>query len=116
AIRNFLAFHYHRGNQLKNVLFLGKGTYDYKNKLGGRPNLVPTYSSRSSLNPLTTYSSDDYFGFINFGEGVWEETNQGDLRLSIGVGRLPVINSREARNVVDKIVQYESTETTLGNW
>lgn len=116
AIRDFLAFHYHQGQQLKNILLFGKGTFDYKNKLQGRPNLVPTYSSRSSLNPLTTYSSDDYFGFMNFGEGIWEETNEGDLRLSIGVGRLPVINGREAKNVVDKIIQYESTATTPGNW
>ena len=51
GIRNFLAYHYHKTAQLNNVLFLGKGTFDYKNKLGGRPNIVPTYSSRNSLNP-----------------------------------------------------------------
>lgn len=116
AIRNFLAFHYHQGKQLKNVLLFGKGTFDYKNKLGGRPNLVPTYSSRNSLNPLTTYSSDDYFGFMNFGEGIWEETASGDLNLSIGVGRFPVVNLPEARNVVDKIINYGSPENTLGDW
>src|SRR5690606_14522574 len=78
AIRNFLAYHYLHGQKLKNVLLFGKGTFDYKKKLGGRPNLVPTYSSRSSLNPLTTYSSDDYFGFLDYGEGLWEESVEGD--------------------------------------
>lgn len=116
AIRNFLAFHYHQGKQLKNVLIFGKGTFDYKGKLGGRPNLVPTYSSRSSLNPLTTYSSDDYYGFMNFGEGNWEETSEGDLDLGIGVGRLPVINLQEARNVVDKIIDYGSVDVNSGDW
>jgi hypothetical protein len=116
AIRNFLAFHYHQGKHLKNVLLFGKGTFDYKNKIDGRPNLVPTYSSRNSLSPLMTYSSDDYYGFLNMGEGVWEETVAGDLHLSIGVGRLPVVNLLEARDVVDKIINYGSPESTLGDW
>lgn len=116
AIRNFLAFHYHQGKKLKNVLLFGKGTYDYKKKLGGRPNLVPTYSSRSSLNPLTTYSSDDYFGFMDFGEGLWEETSDGDHKLDIGVGRLPVINVQESKTVVDKIIHYSSPASALGDW
>ena len=116
AIRNFLAFHYLHGKKLENVLLFGKGTFDYKSKLGGRPNLVPTYSSRSSLNPLTSYSSDDYFGFLELGEGFWEETVEGDLSLDIGVGRLPVINIQEAKNVVDKIIQYSSSSTDSGDW
>jgi hypothetical protein len=116
AIRNFLAFHYLQDNKLENVLLFGKGTFDYKKKLGGRPNLVPTYSSRSSLNPLTTYSSDDYFGFLELGEGFWDETAQGDLSLDIGIGRLPVINIQEAKSVVDKIIQYDASSTAPGGW
>src|SRR5690606_42133512 len=116
AIRNFLAFHFHQGKKLKNALLFGKGTFDYKNKLSGRPNLVPTYSSRSSLNPLTTYSSDDYYGFTEFGEGDWEETTEGDHTLDIGIGRLPVISLHEARSVVDKIIQYSSPSTNFGDW
>src|SRR5690606_4196889 len=102
--------------KLKNVLLFGKGTFDYKKKLGGRPNLVPTYSSKSSLNPLTTYSSDDYFGFLELGDGVWDETVEGDLSLDIGVGRLPVINIQEAKNVVDKIIQYSSPSQSPASW
>ncbi len=116
AIRNFLAFHYHHGRKLKHVLFFGKGTFDYKKRLGGRPNWVPTYSSRSSLNPLTTYSSDDYFGFLTFGNGQWEETVDGDHSLDIGVGRLPVINTQEAKSVVDKIIQYSSSNRPRSDW
>lgn len=116
AIRNFLAFHYHNGKKLTHVLLFGKGTFDYKKKLGGRPNWVPAYSSRSSLNPLTTYSSDDYFGFLEFGKGEWEEEAGGDHLLDIGVGRLPVINSREAKNVVDKSIQYSSQSRSKSDW
>lgn len=115
AIRNFIAWHFHQGKTLKNVLILGKGTFDYKAKLGGRPNLVPIYTSRNSLNPLTTFSSDDYYGLIDWGQGEWEESREGDELMQIGVGRLPVINPQEALIVVDKIIQYE-TRPKPGNW
>ena len=115
AIRNFIAWHFHQGKTLKNVLILGKGTFDFKAKLGGRPNLVPIYTSRNSLNPLTTFSSDDYYGLIDWGQGEWEESREGDELLQIGVGRIPVINAQEALIVVDKIMQYE-TNPTPGDW
>lgn len=117
AIRNFLAYQFQQSGKLKNVLFFGKGTYDYKNILGGRPNIIPTYTSRNSLNPLTTYSSDDYFGFLELGQGEWEESSNGDELLSIGIGRIPAINVREAREAVDKIIAYESNGPELsGPW
>lgn len=108
AIRNFIAKVYHSNSDLKNVLLLGKGTFDYKGKLGGRPNLVPIYSSRESLNPLTSFGSDDYFGLLDFGQGNWGESREGDESLKIGIGRLPAINSQEANTLVDKIIAYES--------
>jgi hypothetical protein len=107
AIRNYIAQEYHQGRQLKNVLLLGKGTFDYKKKLGGRPNLVPIYTSRSSLDPLTTYSSDDYFGILDWGSGEWEESIAGDARVRIGVGRVPAITFAEAKSWLDKSIDYE---------
>jgi len=107
AIRNYIAQEYHQGRQLKNVLLLGKGTFDYKKKLGGRPNLVPIYTSRSSLDPLTTYSSDDYFGILDWGSGEWEESKSGDARLRIGVGRVPAITFAEAKSWLEKSSSYE---------
>ncbi|MCC5938741.1 MAG: type IX secretion system sortase PorU [Lunatimonas sp.] len=116
ALRNFLANQYHRGKSLQNVLLLGKGTFDFKQILGGEPSLVPTYSSRNSLNPLTTYSSDDYFGFLTFGDGEWEESNAGDHLMNIGVGRIPATSLEDARHAVDKIVHYSSWSGTEGDW
>jgi hypothetical protein len=107
AIRNYIAQEYHQGKQLKNVLLLGKGTFDYKKKLGGRPNLVPIYTSRSSLDPLTTYSSDDYFGILDWGSGEWEESIAGDVLLQIGVGRVPAITFAEAKSWLEKSTSYE---------
>lgn len=115
GIRNFIADYYHRGNSLKNVLILGKGTFDAKSILGGRPNLVPIYTSRESLNPLSTFSSDDYFGLIEWGQGVWGESSSGDELMQIGVGRLPVINLAESNIVVNKIIDYESNPKP-GDW
>ncbi len=107
AIRNFIAQEYHQGKQLKNVLILGKGTFDYKKKLGGRPNLIPIYTSRSSLDPLTTYSSDDYYGMLNWGFGEWEETKAGDAAMQVGVGRIPAISYWEAQSWLEKTIAYE---------
>lgn len=115
AIRNFIASKFHPTKTLKNVLLLGKGTFDNKGKLGGRPNLVPIYSSRNSLNPLTSFSSDDFYGLLEFDQGFWNESKEGDERMQIGVGRLPVINTKEALTVVDKIIAYESNPSP-GFW
>ncbi|MGY6545466.1 type IX secretion system sortase PorU [Arthrospiribacter ruber] len=116
AIRNYLAFHFHNSSSLKNVLLFGKGTFDFKSKLGGRPNLVYTYTSRNSLNPLTTYSSDDFFGFLELGKGEWIENAEGDEVMDIGVGRIPAITPAEARIAVDKIIKYETPGNIPGNW
>lgn len=116
AIRNFIAARYHRQGNFKNVLIMGKGSYDYKGKLGGRANLFPVYTSRNSLNPLTTYSSDDFFGFLAWGQGNWNEDQAGDEILQIGVGRLPALNLREASNMVDKIISYETALANPGPW
>ncbi|MCH7415153.1 type IX secretion system sortase PorU [Belliella sp. R4-6] len=117
AIRNFLSYHYLNNGQIKNVLFFGKGTIDYKRKIeGGRPNLVPSYSSKSSLNPLSTYSSDDYYGFLEIGQGEWDENNSGDEILKVGIGRIPAISIQEAREAVDKIIAYETRTENQGDW
>ncbi|GMQ24924.1 type IX secretion system sortase PorU [Algoriphagus sp. oki45] len=115
AIRNFIAWEYHQGKGLKNVLILGKGTFDYKGILGGRPNLVPIYTSRNSLNPLATYSSDDYLGLIEWGQGQWEESRDGDEQMKIGLGRIPAISFTEANEIVEKIIRYE-TDPLPGKW
>lgn len=110
AIRNYIAASYHKEGNLKNILILGKGTFDYKNKLKGRPNLIPIYTSRSSLDPLTTYSSDDFFGLIDWGQGEWEESTVGDEALQLGIGRIPAINFTEVNTWVDKIIAYETLD------
>ncbi|KAA0990956.1 type IX secretion system sortase PorU [Dyadobacter aurulentus] len=121
AIRNYVRHLYQKTpGKLKYLLLFGDATYDYKNLLKNQSaaqldNWIPVYESRESLNPVYTYSSDDYFGFMEADEGEWEESAAGDHILNIGVGRLPVKTIGEAKTVVDKLIRYETLRTN-GNW
>lgn len=116
ALRNFLHLLYRREpRQLRHVLLFGRGSYDYKKRVFNNTNLVPTYESRNSLSPLETFSSDDFFGFLEPGEGEWRESPVQDHSLDIGVGRLPVRTLTEAQQVVDKLIRYQ-TATDDPEW
>jgi len=115
AIRD-LAKHYYDQGTLKHLLLFGKCSYDFKDVKNNNTNFVPTYQSRNSLHPLKTYSSDDYFGFLENSEGEWIENASGDHTLDIGVGRLPITTIKQAQEVVDKLINYDSHANTFGNW
>lgn len=115
ALRNFIKHKYQQG-RLKYVLMFGKGSYDYRNIVDNDGNFVPTYESRNSLHPLLTFSSDDYFGFLEDNEGEWEESRSGDHSLDIGIGRIPATSIDQAETMVDKILHYQSQPTTFGAW
>ncbi len=118
AIRDFMKMLYDKDSQaLRYLLLLGDASYDYKNRVPNNSNWVPVYEARESLHPIDSYSSDDYYGFLEDGEGEWRETGfGGDHDLEIGIGRLPVKNLSEARVVVDKLITYGSNENARGNW
>ncbi|WKN43973.1 type IX secretion system sortase PorU [Tunicatimonas pelagia] len=117
ALRNYLKYLYDRQpDQLQAVLLFGKGSYDYKEYTENNTNIVPIYQSRNSVHPIYSYASDDYFGFLEDDEGEWVESFAGDHTLDIGVGRLPVKNATEATSVVDKLIHYQTSEATFGQW
>jgi hypothetical protein len=117
AIRDFVKHMYDKNpGVLKALLIVGKGSYDYKDRMPNNTNFVPTYESRNSLAPLETYSSDDYFAFLENHEGHWGEGPIENHTLEIGVGRLPVKTIEEAKNVVDKIIGYDSNKKNYGSW
>lgn len=101
---------------LQAILLFGRGSYDYKDRIVNNTNYVPTYQSRNSLHPLQTYSSDDYFAFLETNEGSWGESPAQHHTLDVGVGRLPVASAEQAKNVVDKIIQYDTSKKTYGAW
>lgn len=116
AIRDFVRFLYtNQPTKLKNLLLFGRGSYDYKNRVFNNTNFVPIYESRNSLEPLATYSSDDYYGFLEDNEGEWVEEYGKDHTLDIGVGRLPVSTEEQATVVVDKLIAYGQS-SDLGLW
>ena len=114
ALRDAVRYFYKNNSGIKNLLLFGRGSYDYKNYLSFNKNFVPIYESRNSLSPLETYSSDDYFGFLEVNEGNWGEDPIENHTLDIGIGRLPVKKIQEAKTIVDKIIQYENQN--WGDW
>ncbi len=120
GIRDFVRYLYDAGSEgkLKYLLLFGDCSFDYKQikTIGSNNNKIPIYESRNSLWPTRTYSSDDYFGFLNEDEGEWEESTAGDHLLDIGIGRLPVNTVEEATTIVDKLIHYATNRKTLGNW
>ena len=122
AIRDFVKFLYDSNPlRMKYLLLFGDASYDYKKRVNVvgdevKEIYIPTYESRESLHPIYSFSSDDYFGFLSNSEGNWEESSAGNQTLEIGIGRLPVKNVQEAKDVVDKLVSYSSSKNTLGDW
>lgn len=117
AIRDLARYFYTKNpGTLKAMLLLGKGSYDYKNRLVDNKNFVPIYESRNSLHPLLTYSSDDYFGFLETNEGNWGEDVVVNHSMDIAIGRIPVKTASEAATVVDKIIKYETDRELIGSW
>ncbi len=115
AIRNFVKMIYDRGFEgepLKYLLLFGDGSYDNKNRMNSNTNFIPTYQSSESYHPVVSYVTDDYYGFLDDGEG----TGQTDM-LDIGIGRFPVKSLEEAINAVDKIIHYSTpSEAVMGDW
>lgn len=119
AIRDYVKYLYDQrepGAGLKYLLFFGRGSFDYKDRLDFNTNFVPIYQSRNSLHPIYSYASDDYYTFLEDDEGIWEEYDGGSHTMDIGVGRLPVITVNEAKAIVDKLILYETHSGSYGSW
>ncbi|NNF02332.1 MAG: type IX secretion system sortase PorU, partial [Bacteroidia bacterium] len=131
AIRDFMKMLYDQATMPEDIprylLLFGDGSYDNKNRLTGNTNFIPSYQSTNSLALIASYVSDDYYGLLDDGEGIW---NSGSVEtLDVGIGRFPVKNIEEARNMVDKVMAYanpampvdplladEGDLTTFGDW
>ena len=118
AIRDFVKMYYDRfgasaADKPRYLLLFGDASYDYKDRLTGNTNLVPAWQSEQSLDPLSTYTADDFFGFLD----TQEDINAGNLinLLDIGIGRIPARNSEEAGRFADKLEAYHARESK-GPW
>ncbi len=83
------------------VLLFGDGHYDYKGILTTERNWIPPYESDESIVQILSYASDDFFVLLD----------EGNPRVSLAAGRIPVGSAAEAATVVDKIISYESNRS-----
>lgn len=117
AIRSFMKMFYDRAispaDLPKNLLLLGDGSYDNKNRISGNSNFIPTYQSTNSLDIIGSLVTDDYYGLLDDNEGKW--TPPGIELMDIGIGRFPVKNQQEANNVTTKVLNY-NTPSTMKDW
>jgi len=118
AIRDFVKMYYDKyrndpANKPRYLLLFGDASYDYKDRLTNNTNFVPSYENNISLDILSTYTSDDYYGFLDDAEDI----NSGVAinNLDIGIGRVPAKNIEEAKNFVDKVEAYFSPQS-FGPW
>jgi len=104
AIRDFLKMLYDRRSSLnpapKYLLLFGDASYNYKGTVSNS-NFVPTYESQESLDPESSYATDDYFGLLEDGDGVDDSGT-----LDIGIGRFPIQSAADAKAMVDKVFRY----------
>ncbi len=114
AIRDFMKYLYDNGD-LKYLLLFGDASFDFRNVTNvENPQLfVPTFETSESLNPITAFPMDDYFGLLDVTEGA-NAHNSGTV--DIGIGRFPVKTSMEAIQVVDKLIDYETNPLNFGDW
>jgi hypothetical protein len=118
AIRDFVKMYYDRfgtnpANKPKYLLLFGDGSFDYKSRIINNTNFVPAYQNNFALDPLSTYTSDDFYGFLDNNEDI----NSGLVTnlLDIGIGRIPAKTSGEAKDFVDKVAAYFAPQS-MGPW
>ncbi|HEX6432569.1 MAG TPA: type IX secretion system sortase PorU, partial [Niastella sp.] len=117
ALRDFVKMFYDRAGgdstkAPKYLLLFGDASFDYKARISNNTNLVPAWESPVALDPLSTYTSDDYFGLLGDNDDI---NGTGTYLLDIGIGRIPTKNDREAKAIVDKILAYNDAKS-LGPW
>lgn len=120
AYRKMLKMWYDRGSSddnggLQYLLLFGRGSYDNRAitetvKNYGYP-LIPTWQSDSGDNENTSYTTDDFYGFLEDNSGSTLSTD----KLSIAVGRMPIKSSTEADETVDKLYSYVENQD-FGTW
>jgi len=113
AIRNFIRMMRDRGletgPQLRYLLLLGDGSYENKTPPPGNSSFIPTWQSVNSTIGVLSFTSDDFYGLLDEGEG------EADGFLDIGIGRLPAYDTASAGIMVRKISSYMQG-SNQGSW
>jgi len=113
AMRNFLKFAYNNWNERPvYVMFMGDGSYDYKNiyNLNIKNFCPPIERSTPDINEIYSYPSDDFIADIN--ESYLSPTA---CRPDFSTGRTCINSAEDANIIVNKILEYESPQN-IGIW
>ncbi len=113
AIRDFARMLYTRSNEFRYLILFGSGSFDFRHLTINTKdyNLVPSYQTKESLDPILAYPSDDYFGLLDDGEG---ENLEG--MLDVEIGRILARSIDDATSIVDKIIKYDTDSKILSDW
>ena len=126
AIRNLIKYVYWNASapdkRVKYVNLFGDASYDYKSRLFSNTNIVPVFhgfnpfssdiNNISNMSLYSSFMSDDFFGLMDAGEG---QMLGGFDGIDIAVGRMLVSNLTQAKEMVDKVVEYHD-EKSYGRW
>lgn len=69
------------------------------------------YESWNSINEISSYVTDDFFAYLDDGEGKTMTQEKPD----VAVGRFPVRTADEAKTMVDKTIAYMNN-SSVGSW
>lgn len=114
AIRDFARLLHLRDPEFRFILLMGDGSYDYRTIVPNQAdeNFIPVYETKASLDPIQGFPSDDYYGLLSDNDGI--PSLAGALEVS--VGRIPARTADHAMIMVDKVIHYETSRSTLGEW
>ena len=119
AYRRIMKMFYDRASEggvyPKNLLLLGRGSYDNKGLFSNSGhNLVLTFQAKNSVNSVASFVTDDFFAYMD-DAGNDESIESGAGKMAFGVGRFPVVTKQQAQNVVNKNIAYMKNENR-GAW
>lgn len=115
AIRQAARSLYFQSTQrkIKYLLLFGDCSYDYLHRTTNNTNYVPIWESEESMDPINSFCSDDFYGFMETNKGAFTERTT-DL-MDVAVGRIPAKSAAEAADVVDKLIHY-AAPASFGKW
>lgn len=97
------------GQQTRYLLLFGDGSYENKTPPPGNSSFIPTWQSVNSTTGVLSFTSDDFYGLLDDGEG------EADGFLDMGIGRLPAYDTASAGIMVRKISSYLQG-SNQGSW
>ena len=127
AYRRYLKMFYDKSsgdNDIpKHVLLFGDAMWDNRMKTLSAAAYSPDdyllcYETENSYYTVSSTAIDDYITVLQDNKTVHADDNAGrdaTLQFDVSVGRIPVVQSSDAKNVVDKIISY-ITSSPSGSW